>query len=69
LLVTELNFVSGLGLVDEQDRVGVLISWGEGLLATAPGAKSADKGRDFDVFNAIQIFSAINTGGGGGVDE
>ena len=69
LLVTELNFVSGLGLVGEQDRVGVLISWGEGLLASAPGAKSADKGRDFDVFNAIQIFSAINTGGGGGVDE
>ncbi len=69
LFVTELNFVSGLGLVNEQDRVGVLISWGEGLLATAPGAKSADKGRDFDIFNAIQIFSAINTGGGGGVDE
>ena len=69
LLVTELNFVSGLGLVDEQDRVGVLISWGEGLLGTAPGAKSADKDRGSDVFNAIQIFSAINTGGGGGVDE
>lgn len=69
LLVTELNFVSGLGLVEEADRVGVLISWGESLLVTAPGAKSFEKDRASDIRGAISVFEAINTGGGGGVDE
>jgi hypothetical protein len=69
LLVTELNFAAGLGLVEEADRVGVLISWGESLLVAAPGAKSFEKDRATDIRGAIALFEAINTGGGGGVDE
>ncbi len=69
LLVTELNFVSGAGLVEEADRLGVLISWGESVVATGDVGKTANKDRASDVFNALRVFSAINTGGGGGVDE
>ncbi len=70
LLVTELNFAAGTGLVDEVDRLGVLISWGESLLVTASSANSANKGSSGDIAGAITIFGALNnTGGGGGVDE
>jgi hypothetical protein len=69
LLVTELNYVAGRGLVSESDRLGVLISWGESLLVDVGTAKSADKAGSIDVGNAIRIFDAVNTGGGGGVDE
>ncbi len=67
LLVTELNFTAGFGIVDQADVVGVLISWGESLLAG--GNKSMDKDRRGDIVFALNLFEAINTGGGGGVDE
>ena len=67
LLVTELNFAAGRGLIDEADILGVLISWGESLLAE--DSKSLDKGRAGDKAFALTLFEAINTGGGGGVDE
>ncbi|MEN8007674.1 MAG: hypothetical protein ABFS42_11705 [Candidatus Krumholzibacteriota bacterium] len=67
LLVTELNFAAGLGLIDEADILGVLISWGESLIAE--NSKSLDKGRSGDITFALELFEAINTGGGGGVDE
>jgi len=69
LLVTELNFVAGLGLVDEADRVAVLISWGESLLVAPPAAKALEKGLRSPLYDAFQVFQAINTAGGGGVDE
>jgi hypothetical protein len=77
LLVTELNFVAGLGLVNEEDRLSVLIAWGESLVADDGTAKSAgesadnsaDKAGSIDLGNAIRILEAVNTGGGGGVDE
>ncbi len=69
LLVTELNFAAGWGLVEETDRVGVLISWGESLLVTGAVAKSFEKDRLTDVRSAFLVFEAINTGGGGAVDE
>jgi hypothetical protein len=67
LLVTELNFAAGFGLIDEADVLGVLISWGESLLAA--GEKSVDKDRRGDLKFALELFAVINTGGGGGVDE
>lgn len=69
LFVTELNFVTNLGLVDEADRLAVLISWGESLLVTEPANKAFEKDRASDLWNAITIFEAVNTGGGAGVDE
>ncbi|MCK9997114.1 MAG: hypothetical protein KAH56_12645 [Candidatus Krumholzibacteria bacterium] len=67
LLVTELNFAAGFGIVDQADVLGVLISWGESLLAA--DNKSMDKDRRGDIIFAYNLFDAINTGGGGGVDE
>jgi hypothetical protein len=69
-MVTELNFAAGRGLIGEEDLLGVLISWGESILAEAAGgSKSLDKGRAGDATFALNLFEAINTGGGGGVDE
>jgi len=67
LLVTELNFAAGYGIVNQADVVGVLVSWGESLLAA--GEKTMDKDRRGDIRFALDLFEAINTGGGGGVDE
>jgi len=67
LLVTQLNFVAGLGIIEQADLVGVLISWGETLLASGDEAK--DKSRQGDITFALELFEAINTGGGGEVDE
>jgi len=71
MLVSELNYTAGLGLIGEQDRLAVLIAWGEALINLDPGtgAKSGEKDYKSDVKSAFQIFEAINTGGGGGVDE
>jgi hypothetical protein len=71
MLVSELNYVAGLGLINEEDRLGVLISWGEALANINPGpvAKSGEKDYKSDIRSAFQIFKAVNTGGGGGVDE
>jgi hypothetical protein len=67
LLVTELNFAAGYGLIDEEDVLGVLISWGESLLAA--DEESVNKDRRGDLKFALNLFAVINTGGGGGVDE
>ena len=67
LLVTQLNFVAGLGITEQADLVGVLVSWGESLLAAGEEAK--DKNRQGDIRFAFELFEAINTGGGGDVDE
>ena len=67
LLVTQLNFVAGLGIIEQADLVGVLISWGESLLASGEEAK--DKSRQGDITFAFELFEAMNTGGGGDVDE
>jgi hypothetical protein len=67
LLVTQLNFVAGLGIIEQADLVGVLISWGETLLASGDEAK--DKSRQGDITFAYELFEAMNTGGGGDVDE
>jgi len=71
MLVTELNYAAGLGLISEDDRLGVLISWGEALVNINPddGAKSGDKAFINDIRKAKLVFEAVNTGGGGGVDE
>jgi hypothetical protein len=70
MLVTQLNFVSGLGLPGEEDRLEVLLSWAEALINLETGvAKSGQKDFKGDLRRAFQIFEAINTGGGGGVDE
>lgn len=66
LFVTELNYVVELGLIEEADRLGVLISWGESLLNDPGGVAKASPA---DLINAIRVFDAVNTGGGGSVDE
>ncbi len=68
LLVTELNFAAGYGIIGQEDVLGVLISWGESLLA-GEDEKSGDKSRQGDIRFALELFGVINTGGGGGVDE
>ena len=65
--VTELNFAAGYGLIGERDILGVLISWGESLLAA--GQEAVNKDRRGDIKFALDLFAVINTGGGGGVDE
>jgi len=73
MFVTELNYVTGRGIIGQADRTGVLISWGEALLNfTEEPAKAGlpgDKARSDDLAGALSIFGAINPGGGGGVDE
>ncbi len=72
LLASELNHVTGRGLVGVQPGLQeVLIAWGETLVSQgdqAAAKASADKASS-TVLDAIRIFSAINTGGGGGIDE
>lgn len=67
LLITELNYAAGYGLVGEEDIMGVLISWGESMLAAEedPVAKAGTR----TLKDAFFLFATINTGGGGGVDE
>jgi len=69
LLVTELNFVSSLGLIDEADRLEVLISWGETLLVTPVDEDESNKAGKPDFRGAYRVFDSINTGGGADVDE
>lgn len=84
LLATQLNSEAGLGLSD-QELQDVLIAWGEAIVfeneegaARVPGGgNSLAPFKEQDVTTAaddriplaIDIFTAINTGGGGGVDE
>lgn len=71
LLVTELNYVTGRGTVGQLDLMASLASWAESLLYVEDvlPLKGADKSRADDLRNALQILEAVNTGGGGGVDE
>jgi hypothetical protein len=78
LLATELNEVSGQGLVGQPGLQLALISWGESLVAQAWAAQQTTKGGDFtsyaktsggDLVDATSLFGLMNTGGGGSVDE
>lgn len=72
LLVTELNYLVGRGAVDQPDLVASIAAWSESLLIldATEVAKSVDKGRATgDLSQVLMILEAVNTGGGGGVDE
>lgn len=73
LLATELNVVSGRGLVDDEELLAALIVWGESLVVQARDAMAAGGGlataRLEDLRIAIGVFQTINVGGGGGFDE
>jgi len=72
LLVTELNYVVGRGAVDRDELVAAIAAWSESLLIwdATETAKSADKGRATgSLGDVLQVLEALNTGGGGGVDE
>jgi hypothetical protein len=84
LLATELNEVSGRGLIEDPELQDVLIAWGEAVwVDNQPEglAGAGDRGpTDHDepsvilatpelIPPAIDVFTLINTGGGGGVDE
>ena len=73
LLTSELNFVSNQGILGPRaELLGPLIAWGEGILAVALQQEGATspllKARD-PVTDALAIFRAVNTGGGGTIDE
>jgi hypothetical protein len=81
LLATEFNEVSGQGLIgDAAPLQGVLIAWGEALIAENRAGLQrvvigvSDDGlvilaSDQQIGDASRLFAMINTGGGGGVDE
>lgn len=79
LLVTELNHVAGLGLTDQTRQLQAdLIAWGESIVIQETAAQAgqaaartdaADKAGGRDLKQAIAVFEAINTGGGGIIDE
>jgi hypothetical protein len=67
LLVTELNYVAGRGIVAHGALVGALSAWSEALLASAPDAAAVpEKSRASDIEAALLLLKAVNTGGGGG---
>ena len=67
LLVTELNLVSGRGLVGVDPALqDALVSWGESLLVLS--VEDAAKA-DLNLLGAARVFRSINTGGGGGIDD
>lgn len=70
-LVTELNYLTGRGIPGRLDLVASLAGWSESLLrwVEIPLGRDGDKSRSTDISAALQVLSAINTGGGGGVDE
>jgi len=72
LLVTELNYLVGRGAVGQADLIAAIAAWSESLLVwdATEVVKSADKGRaTTDLREVLTILEAVNTGGGGGVDE
>ena len=70
LLATELNQVSGRGLIGQEDLHLVLISWGEALVAETLSPVQLRAAREPSALDAAtDLFGLINTGGGGGVDE
>jgi hypothetical protein len=70
-LVTELNYVTGRAPAGQLDLVYSLAGWAESLLTWVEDDKAAaaEKDRATDVRRALTVLEAINTGGGGGVDE
>lgn len=69
LLVTELNYIVGRGIVDHDVLVASLAAWSESLLAwdgTGGPAKAGEKDRASDMQTALTLLKAVNTGGGGG---
>lgn len=70
LLATELNQVSGRGLIDQEDLLLVLIAWGEALVAeTWSSEQNKAQPASGELELAVELFGLVNTGGGGGVDE
>ncbi len=77
LLATELNQVSGRGLVSQPGLQLALISWGESLIVEAwNSAQTAQSDAivpyglsSGGLSDAISLFQLMNTGGGGSVDE
>jgi hypothetical protein len=85
LLATEFNEVSGRGLTGEYAELqDVLIAWGEAVWVENQAARARPEGPgtgsrpdhgsviladDLNLPPAIDVFTLINTGGGGGVDE
>ena len=68
LLVTELNYVVGRGIIEHDAVVESIIGWCESLLAWdgIEPPVSAEKGKLQDLATALIILEAVNTGGGGG---
>ena len=77
LLATELNEVSGQGLIEPSGLQPALISWGESVVFEAWAAAQPANGdaiipfasREAALGDAIRLFELMNTGGGGSVDE
>jgi len=77
LLATELNQVSGRGLVSQPGLQLALISWGESLIVEAWNSAQTVQGDAIVPYgiasgglnDAISLFQLMNTGGGGSVDE
>lgn len=71
LLVTELNYVVGRGIVGQQDLLAAIAAWVESLLVWEEdgAAKVGEKDRASRLGGALELLEAVNTGGGGGVDE
>lgn len=68
LLVTELNHVAHLGLwATNRQFQADIIGWGESVVIQETAA-AADKAA-IDLQRAIGVFKAINTGGGGAIDD
>lgn len=65
LLVTELNYVVGRGIVLHPTLVESIASWCESLLAWEE-AIGPVKGKLQDLGTALTLLQAVNTGGGGG---
>lgn len=71
LLVTELNYVVGRGIVGGPDLLASVAAWVESLLVWEDdgAAKAGEKDRAGRLGGALELLEAVNTGGGGGVDE
>lgn len=71
LLVAELNYVVGRGIVGQQDLLAAVLGWVESLLVWDEdgAAKVGEKDKASRLGGALELLEAVNTGGGGGVDE
>lgn len=71
LLVAELNYVVGRGIVGHEDLLAAILAWAESLLVWEEdgAAKVGEKDRASRLGGVLEVLEAVNTGGGGGVDE